>query len=126
MNRRLISIFLLLFTIGSYAQQKVIPLYTGAAPGSENWTYNEKETGAPFPLVYDISHPTLTVFLPDPAIATGTGIIVCPGGGFYILQIKNEGTDVAQWLNKKGIAVFILKYRLGQSLTADPVEELTN
>jgi len=123
MNRSIIIAFLMLLAIGAKAQQQVIPLYKGAAPGSENWTWNEKET-ANSEIVYNVSHPTLTAYLPDPAIATGTAVIICPGGGFYILAIKNEGTEIAEYLNKKGVAVFILKYRVGQSLTDDPGQEL--
>jgi acetyl esterase/lipase/lysophospholipase L1-like esterase len=125
MNRRIIVALLFFCAIAARAQQKVIQLYNGAAPGSENWTYNEQEyTPGGTPIVYDVSHPTLTAYLPDPAIATGTGIIICPGGGFYILSIRDEGTDVAKWLNQRGIAAFVLKYRTGLSLTTDPGKEL--
>src|ERR1700712_3466450 len=126
MNKLLLSAFIMFFAIGVKAQQKVIQLYNGAAPGSENWTYNEKEVSTPYPIVYNVSHPTLTAYLPDPAIANGTAVIVCPGGGFYILSMRDEGTAVAAWLNKKGIAVFVLKYRLGQSATDSPVQELSD
>ena len=125
MNRRIIVILLVFCALTATAQQKIIPLYSGAAPGSENWTYTEQEyTPGGTPIVYDVSHPTLTAYLPDPAIATGTGVIICPGGGFYILSIRDEGTDVAKWLNQNGIAAFVLKYRTGQSLTTDPGKEL--
>ncbi len=127
MNRRIITAFLLLFSIGVKAQQKVIQLYEGTAPGSGNWTYNEKEfadIARHDTLAYNISHPTLTVYPANPQIATGTAVIVCPGGGFYILSMNSEGTDVAHWLNRKGVTVFILKYRVGQSLTDDPGKEL--
>lgn len=124
MTKKLLTAFLILFALAAAAQQKVIQLYPNAAPGSESWTYDEKETGGADPLIYNVSHPTLTAYLPDPAIATGTAVIVCPGGGFYILAVKHEGTDVAHWLNQKGIAVFILKYRVGQSLTDSPGKEL--
>jgi acetyl esterase/lipase/lysophospholipase L1-like esterase len=125
--RRIMIVFLMFLALGIKAQQKVIPLYNGAAPGSEKWTYNEKEyinNEWRATIAYNISRPTLTVFPADPAIATGTAVIVCPGGGFYILGMTGEGTDVAQWLNKKGITVFILKYRVGESLTDNPAEEL--
>ena len=110
------------------AQQKVIQLYNGAAPGSENWTYNEQEykAGTKDALVYNVSHPTLTVYPGDPSKATGTSVIVCPGGGFYILASVHEGSDVAQWLNQKGVTVFLLKYRLGQSITDNPGKELND
>jgi acetyl esterase/lipase len=123
MNKRITIALFLLFAIGVKAQQKVIQLYNSAAPGSENWTWDEKET-KDMNIAYNVSHPTLTVFLPDPVIATGTAVIVCPGGGFYILGMKDEGTEVAHYLNQKGVTVFILKYRLGQSLTDNPAQEL--
>jgi acetyl esterase/lipase/lysophospholipase L1-like esterase len=126
MYRRSILALFLLFTLAAKAQQKVVQLYNGAAPGSENWTYNEKEyKTANTDLIYNVSHPTLSVFTPDPAYSTGTAVIVCPGGGFHILVMGHEGNDVVSWLTKKGVTVFLLKYRLGQSLTDRPGEELT-
>ena len=126
--RRLIVLGLMFAAFGVQAQQKVIQLYEGNAPGSENWTYSEKEyhAGNKDALIYNVSHPTLTVYPADPKIATGTAVIVCPGGGFYILEEVHEGTDVAHWLNQKGVTVFLLKYRLGQSITDDPGKELTD
>ncbi|MEO9005030.1 MAG: alpha/beta hydrolase [Ginsengibacter sp.] len=128
MNKIIVTAFMLLAAISATAQQKIIPLYNGAAPGSENWTYHEQEykAGTKDALVYNVSHPTLTVYPGDPSKATGTSVIVCPGGGFYILASVHEGSDVAQWLNQKGVTVFLLKYRLGQSLTDNPGKELND
>jgi acetyl esterase/lipase len=56
--------------------------------------------------------PTLTAFLPDRAISTGAAMIVCPGGGMFTLAIDYEGLDVARWLCQRGIAAFVLKYRV--------------
>ncbi len=110
------------------AQQKVIPLYKGAAPGSENWNWEEKEFFVKMPLnanvLYNVSKPTLTVFTPD--TANGTAIIICPGGGFRVLNFENEGYNVAKELTKKGITVFLLKYRVAQSTTDDPWQEVMN
>lgn len=127
MNKINLIACLLFIVLSARAQQKVIQLYKGAAPGSESWTYNEQEyhAGSNDALSYNVSHPTLTVYPADKSIANGTAIIVCPGGGFFILAIANEGSDVAHWLNQKGVTVFILKYRLGQSLTDNPGKELT-
>jgi acetyl esterase/lipase len=63
-------------------------------------------------LIRNVSQPKLTVFLPEPSVAVGTGIVVCPGGGFHFLMVDKEGTEVAQWLNARGLAAFMLKYRL--------------
>src|SRR6185503_8697593 len=62
-------------------------------------------------VVMNVVTPTMTVYLPDKAKATGTGIIVAPGGAFVALAISGEGTDVARWLQERGIAAFVLKYR---------------
>jgi len=56
--------------------------------------------------------PTLTAYLPDPALASGAGIVICPGGGYGGLA-GHEGKDYALWLNDHGVAGFVLKYRLG-------------
>jgi acetyl esterase/lipase len=58
---------------------------------------------------------TLTPFLPDPAKATGAAVIVAPGGGFKTLSMNNEGWDAAKALADKGVAAFVLKYRLNQT-----------
>jgi hypothetical protein len=59
------------------AQQKVIPLYNGAAPGSENWTWSETENDSNIyhaHTIYNVSKPTITVYPADDAVApTGTG-----------------------------------------------------
>jgi acetyl esterase/lipase len=59
-----------------------------------------------------VSHPTLTVFLPAAGKGNGTGVVVCPGGGYTHLAMTHEGADVAKWLNSLGITAFVLKYRL--------------
>jgi acetyl esterase/lipase len=56
--------------------------------------------------------PTLTPYLPEPSLATGAAIVVCPGGGYGGLA-AHEGHDYALWLNQQGVAAFVLKYRLG-------------
>ena len=75
-------------------------------------------------VVYNVSQPTITAYLPDAANATGTAVIIAPGGGFHTLSINSEGVDVAKYLNSKGVAAFVLKYRLVHSLSEDPVKEL--
>jgi acetyl esterase/lipase len=103
--------------IGAHAQ-RVIPLYTGAAPGSESWTHEEKEyysDGWRTQIVANVTKPTLTAYLPATDKATGTSVVIAPGGGFYALSINSEGVDVAKWLAARGVAAFVLKYRLARS-----------
>jgi acetyl esterase/lipase len=106
---------ILLVTAAFAAEPKEIPLYPGAAPGSENATYAEQQTIGPqdnIRRISNITHPVLLAYLPESAKATGTAWIVCPGGGFRYLAIDYEGTDLARWLNANGIAAFVLKYRV--------------
>lgn len=94
---------------------KVINLWPGVAPGSEQW--KQPETVLRFngmESVVNVTTPTLTAFLPDPSIATGTAIIIAPGGGFIGLSINSEGHDVAKWLVARGFVAIVLKYRTVQ------------
>jgi acetyl esterase/lipase len=91
-------------------EPNAIPLNTGGVEGQsakETWY---KQWGDPF--VRNVSKATLTPFLPDRKKANGAAVIVAPGGGFRILSMGNEGWEVAQALNEKGVAAFVLKYRL--------------
>jgi acetyl esterase/lipase len=72
----------------------------------------------------NVSTPTLTVYLPDPSTATGTAVIIAPGGGFVWLSIDSEGHDVAKWLAARGIAGIVLKYRLFQVEGQEPAQVL--
>jgi acetyl esterase/lipase len=126
MKKSILIIFWILFAGMVTAQQKVIPLYAGAAPGSESWNWNEAENDKnqwKLPLVYNVSKPTLTVFAPEAGKSNGTAVVICPGGGFQFLAINKEGYDVAKWLVKKGVTCFVLKYRVAHSVTEDPVAE---
>ena len=113
---RAIFTVMLLFGLADVSKaQKVIPLYSGAAPGSEKWTQKEKEyfsTVFNTQVVTNVTQPTLTAYLPTKDSANGTAVIVCPGGGFFALSINSEGADVAKWLAARGVAAFVLKYRL--------------
>nr|WP_293841826.1 alpha/beta hydrolase [uncultured Arsenicibacter sp.] len=118
---------LLAFTGTAYSQT-VIKLYNGKPKGSENWTWSEQTSTRNLfntEVVYNVSEPTLTAFLPPKEIANGTAVIVAPGGAFHTLSINSEGIDVARWLTSRGVAAFVLKYRVARSFTDDPVKELT-
>ncbi len=126
-TRTLTALILSLSCTGLVAQEKVVRLYEGPAPGSENWKQEEKEnrTNAwQTRIVFNVVNPTLTVFRPDPSNANGTALVICPGGAFFALSIDSEGFDVARWLNAKGVTGFVLKYRLVECKTDDPTREL--
>ncbi|MEZ4870613.1 MAG: alpha/beta hydrolase [Caldilineaceae bacterium] len=91
-----------------------IPLWPDGAPGSETWAQAETQSILPSdtPVVRNVTQPTLTAYLPDPARANGTTAIVCPGGAFHILAIEHEGAAMARWLAARGVTAFVLKYRL--------------
>lgn len=107
----------LLFLESASAQSQEIRLWPGKAPGSESWSVSESVTSSPSGdrTVSNVSDPTLTVLLPDPANATGAAIVIAPGGALRLLAFDNEGVRVADWLNSKGIAAFVLKYRTLQA-----------
>jgi len=96
-----------------------LKLWPNGAPGSEGDATPEgiqQPDGAKRAnrITY-VNQPTLSVFLPPKDKATGIGIVVAPGGGHAFLSIDLEGYQLADWLNSKGIAVFVLKYRLAKA-----------
>lgn len=109
----------------SFSQQKVVRLYDGPAPGSETWKHAEKErhTTRLGSIAYNVVNPTLTIFEADRATANGTAVIICPGGAMFLLAMEREGVSVARALNAKGITCFVLKYRLVESKTDNPMQE---
>ena len=122
-----ILLLLNVFITHAALSQKVIQLYNGIPKGSENWTWNEQvSTRNMFntEVIYNVTQPTITAYLPPKEAANGTAVIVAPGGAFHTLSINSEGVDVARWLNSKGVAAFVLKYRVARSFTDDPVAEL--
>jgi hypothetical protein len=117
-------LFLNLITLCSIvnAQETILKLYDGPAPGSEKWTHKEYryEYQSPFwheknVALFNVVEPTLTVFLPEAKKATGSAIVVCPGGGYSALSWDTEGINVGKKLADMGIAAFVLKYRIAYS-----------
>jgi acetyl esterase/lipase len=101
------------------AEPQVIQLWPGQAPG-EKGPFAAAESDQPakdepkgrVQRRQNVSVPTLTVYPADPAKATGTSMIIAPGGGYNILAWDLEGTEVAEWLNTLGVTAFVLKYRV--------------
>ena len=95
------------------AQPDAIPLGTGTLPDAKAQDSWHQQYGSRF--ARNVTDATLTSFLPDPAKATGAAVVVAPGGGFRTLSMENEGWDVARALADRGVAAFVLKYRLNQT-----------
>jgi acetyl esterase/lipase len=98
-----------------HAQNNVIFLWPNGAPGSENWTQKEAAYKMAFSgqtEVRNVVKPSITPYLPPAGEATGTAVVVAPGGAFRVLAWENEGIMVAEWLQRHGVAAFLLKYRL--------------
>src|SRR5690606_18736063 len=95
------------------AQPDAIPLGTGPLEGAtapESW---HSQYGSMF--ARNVTEATLTPFLPAAGTGSGAAVIVTPGGGFRTLSMENEGWDVARALAERGVAAFVLKYRLNQT-----------
>ena len=123
--KNILTALLSLFACCCINAQTVIPLYNGAAPGSENWNWDEKEIKADIgTIVMDVSHPSLTAYVP--ANPNGTAVIIAPGGAFHVLAFDLEGTEVAKRLNAKGITAFVLKYRVVHDDPAHPENSIGN
>lgn len=105
-------ICLLPLLASAQTKQFVIPLWEKGAPGFEK--LREVPEQAKDYWVKNINNPTLTVFLPSKDKATKSAIVVCPGGGHRLLVFNAEGIEPAKFLSDMGVAVFVLKYRLGR------------
>jgi acetyl esterase/lipase len=70
--------------------------------------------------VSNVTKPTITYYLSDSVKASGTTVIVCPGGAYQILAIENEGEDVCKWLNEIGVHAVLLKYRVPRRKNREP------
>jgi acetyl esterase/lipase len=102
----------------SLKAQEVTLLYDGDPPGNRSSNTKEISTKTPsgsIDVISEVTLPSVTAYLPEPNIATGTGVVILPGGALRFLSWDSEGVKLAQWLNKKGIAAFVLKYRLRTS-----------
>ena len=98
-----------------------LTLWPKGAPGEKGGIGPEHDTskpgeklvaGKPVVRLGDVSVPTLTIFRPSKREDTGAAVIVCPGGGYNILAIDLEGTEVCDWLNSIGVTCILLKYRV--------------
>jgi acetyl esterase/lipase len=109
----------------------VVKLWPGKAPGetvelpAEADTTNEKGqlvAGKRVIRLGNVSEPTLSVYLPPKDKQNGAALVICPGGGYHILAMDLEGTEVAEYFNERGVTCFVLKYRVPRRKERSPTE----
>lgn len=99
----------------TYGQDYLIPLYPGEIPNSINTGQKEKIEKKDIMIITNVQTPDIAVYLPSKRFATGQAVIICPGGGYWVLAYDLEGIDIARYLNSIGVAGIVLKYRLPTS-----------
>ncbi len=113
MKKSLFVIVIIWMTSHILYAQNTMKLWTGEIPFSTGVIGEEVITDQGH--VRNIQDPTITVYLPDKEKATGAAVVICPGGGYWILAIKHEGHDIAKWFNEIGVAGIVVKNRLPTS-----------
>jgi acetyl esterase/lipase len=113
---------------GARAPLEVVRIWPDAPPGTQDWAGAEVELDADLPagkvhIVTNVTQPTLTVVRPQPGTVNGSAMLVLPGGAFRALAWDLEGMEVAQWLARRGITAFVLKYRVRPPSDAPPGAE---
>ena len=114
-NLLTVIIIAIISVLNSNAQQKTMDLWPGGIPGLVfTDSYIEKSTASEGLITRfeKTTNPMIYIFLPPREKATGTAVLICPGGGYAALAFGHEGNAIASWLNDNGIAGIILKYRL--------------
>jgi acetyl esterase/lipase len=110
----LAMIYLILRSV-LYGQDYILPLYDGQIPNAKSGEGTEKMQRTDIISISNVQVPDIAVYLPSKRFASGQAVIVCPGGGYWILAYDLEGTDIARYLNSIGVAAAVLKYRLPTS-----------
>lgn len=115
----------LVYSKTSTTGSEELALWADIAPGSEGYkqdeVYEVRKNGTR--KVTGVSHPTLTVYLPNSEKRCGTGVVICPGGGYGGLAIDHEGHVLARWFCDRGVVAGVLKYRHGGGLHQQPVPQ---
>ena len=119
--RKITVTFVLLLTILTARAAAPINLWPQAAPGESGVRNTEHDTTKPggglvngktVIRLGDVSIPTIQIFRPSRWKNTGATVVVCPGGGYAILAMDLEGTEICDWLNSAGVTAVLLKYRV--------------
>jgi acetyl esterase/lipase len=113
MKTRILTACLLAAALAATAADTWVPLWPGQAPGAPRPPAGSEKTGEGGRLS-DIEVPQYQVHLAPEGKRTGQAVVILPGGGYGILAMNHEGHDYAKWLNERGIAGVVVKYRVGR------------
>lgn len=117
----LASALLMTLAVQAGSPAVVLNLWPGTPPGEAGVIGDEKDMTKPSDQMIagqrvirlgNVTKPTLSVYRPAPDKDTGAAVLVCPGGGYHILALDLEGTEVCEWLNSVGVTGVLLKYRV--------------
>jgi acetyl esterase/lipase len=111
-KRYILTILCIFSYTGLCAQDFRLPLYNDSVPNSIASKQTEILSATDIITISHVQQPDVAIFLPAKRFATGQAIIICPGGGYWLLAYDHEGTDIAKFLNSIGVAAIVLKYRL--------------
>lgn len=109
LSLKYLAAILFLLSSVSFAQNNVVKIWNGLAPGTEGKPNEEKIEDNRIKNVYQ---PDLTIFLHSDKQQKFPAVLIFPGGGYTHLAFEKEGIKIAEWFNQNGIAAFVLKYRL--------------
>ncbi len=112
MKYLVLIIFISLINTVCLGQNYIIPLWADNIPNYQKTNEIELRDSTDIIRVRYVQQPDISVYLSSKKNATGQAVVICPGGGYTNLAYDWEGADIAKWLNSKGIAAIVLKYRL--------------
>ena len=109
-------VFLVVWSTGLIAEPKIVKVFPNGLPADavklpEDRIAKLKAANTDERIAY-VAEPTLTLYPAPKDVATGCGVVICPGGGYNILAWNKEGIELAQWFNKIGVSAAVLKYRV--------------
>src|SRR5690606_7624133 len=108
-------LLLFLCTMPNHAQNAILPIWSDQIPNSQKTDETEEIVIKDILVISKVQQPQIEAYLPTKKNATGQAVLIFPGGGYHVLAYDWEGTDFAKFLNSKGIAGIVVKYRLPNS-----------
>jgi acetyl esterase/lipase len=117
--KSILTAVVLMISSGAMAQE-IIHLYAGPIPNAKVHDVKEVAAQSASPVIRKVINPTLELYMPEKEKSTGTAVVICPGGSYKVIVYQGEGVRTAKEFAQRGVAAFVLKYRLpNDSLLVD-------